>query len=146
MILVSACLAGIFSKYNGETNYVKDIVDMISRGEAIPVCPEQLGGCPTPRPPVEIYGGTGGGVIDGKCSAIRKNGEDVSSQLVKGAQEVLKIALMTGAKEAVLKANSPSCGCGKIYDGTFSGKIIEGNGVTAELLVRNGIEVKTEED
>jgi Uncharacterized conserved protein len=146
MILVSACLAGIYSKYNGGTSCVNEIVELISKGEAIPVCPEQLGGCSTPRPPVELYGGSGGEVLDGRCSAIRKNGEDVSELLIKGAEEVLKIAEMAGAKKAILKARSPSCGCGKIYDGTFTGRIIKGNGVTSELLIRNGIEVKTEED
>ena len=146
MILVSACLAGINCKYNGRNNYVEEFEKMVASGEAIPVCPEQLGGCPTPRPAVEISGGTGADVLDGRCSALRNNGEDVTFQLIKGAEEVLKIAQMVGADKAVLKARSPSCGCGTIYDGTFNGKLIQGNGVTSELLLRNGVKVTTEED
>lgn len=145
MIIVSACLAGIHSKYNGSANCIDEIVQLIASGKAIPVCPEQLGGCPTPRPAVEIHGGTGADVLDGRCKAIRNNGEDVTSQLVKGAEETLRIAVMSGAEKAILKARSPSCGCGRIYDGTFSGRLTEGNGVAAELLLRNGILVTTEE-
>lgn len=145
MVIVSACLAGINCKYNGSSVKIKEIVELISKGEAIPVCPEQLGGCSTPRPAVEIVGGTGADLLDGKSKAVRKSGEDVSVQLLKGAEEVLKIALMSGAKKAILKARSPSCGCGRIYDGTFSGKIIDGNGVVTELLLRNGLQVSTEE-
>lgn len=146
MILVSACLAGINCKYNGRNNYIEEFEKMVARGEAMPVCPEQLGGCPTPRPAVEISGGTGADILDGRCCAIRKNGEDVTDKLIKGAEEVLKIAKLTGAGKAVLKARSPSCGLGTIYDGTFTGKLIKGNGVTAELLIRKGIKVTTEED
>lgn len=146
MILISACLAGVNCKYNGRNNYAEEFEKMVARGEAIPVCPEQLGGCTTPRPPVEIPGGTGADVLDGKCAAIRKNGEDVSAELIKGAEETLRIAQMAGAGRAVLKAKSPSCGCGIIYDGSFTGKMKKGNGVTAELLLRNGIMVTTEED
>ena len=146
VILISACLAGVNCKYNGSNNYVEEFEKMVARGEAIPVCPEQLGGCTTPRPPVEIPGGTGADVLDGKCAAIRNNGEDVSSELIKGAEETLRIAQMSGAGRAVLKAKSPSCGCGIIYDGSFTGKMKKGNGVTAELLLRNGIMVTTEED
>ncbi|NSW92793.1 MAG: DUF523 domain-containing protein [Firmicutes bacterium] len=144
MIIVSACLAGLNCKYNGENNYNKVVADMVSRGEAIPICPEQLGGCPTPRRPCEIVGGTGADVLDGKARVITKDGKDVTSELIKGALEVLKIAKLIGAEEAILKAKSPSCGCGAIYDGTFSGKVVEGNGVTTELLQRNGIKVTLE--
>lgn len=146
MIIVSACLAGINCKYNGGNNRIEKIEKMVAKGDAIPVCPEQLGGCQTPRPAVEISGGTGAGLLDRRCFAINKRGEDVSDKLIKGAQEVLKISQLAGAKSAVLKARSPSCGCGEIYDGTFSGKLIKGNGVTSELLTRNGIKVTTEED
>ncbi|NJD04212.1 MAG: DUF523 domain-containing protein [Ruminiclostridium sp.] len=146
MILVSACLAGINCKYDGRNNYVEEFKKMVANGSAIPVCPEQLGGCPTPRPAVEIHGGTGADVLDGKCAVLRKNGEDATDELVKGAEETLKIAQTAGIERAVLKAGSPSCGCGTIYDGSFSGKLKKGNGVTAELLLRNGIRVTTEED
>lgn len=145
-IIVSACLAGVNCKYNGGNNLNEDIKKMVSTGKAIPVCPEQLGGCATPRPAAEISGGTGADVLDGKGRVIRKNREDITGEFIKGAREVLKIAELTGAKKAILKSKSPSCGCGLIYDGTFSGKLVEGNGVTTELLKRNGIEVVTEND
>lgn len=146
MILVSACLAGIKCKYNGGSSLVKKASELLSSGDAVPVCPEQLGGCATPRIAVEIQGGTGADVLDCRCRVTGKGGEDVTEEFIRGAGEVLRIAQLTGAKKALLKAGSPSCGCGRIYDGTFSGNKREGNGVTAELLLRNGIEVITEED
>lgn len=146
MILVSACLAGINCKYNGKNNYMERYAKMLESKEALPVCPEQLGGCPTPRPPAEIQDGDGAGVLDGKCSVIRKTGEDATREFIKGAEETLRLAKAVGADTAILKARSPSCGCGTIYDGTFSGQLKSGNGVTAELLIRNGIKVMTEEE
>jgi uncharacterized protein YbbK (DUF523 family) len=142
MLIVSACLAGINCKYNGGNNYNKTIADLVSQGKAMPVCPEQLGGCSTPRPKTEIFRGTGAEVLDGKCEVLRENGESITHRFIKGAEEVLKIAMLIGAKEAVLKSKSPSCGCGEIYDGSFSGKLIKGNGVTAEILLRNGLTVR----
>jgi len=143
-ILVSACLAGINCKYNGGNNLRKDILDLVSRGNAVLVCPEQLGGCPTPRPASEIQNGTGADVLDGKCRVMNIKGEDVTYNFIKGAEETLKIAKVAGVKRAILKSKSPSCGYGQIYDGSFSGRLKEGNGVTAELLVRNGIVVESE--
>ncbi|CDG34828.1 protein of unknown function DUF523 [Acetivibrio thermocellus BC1] len=119
---------------------------LCSEETLIPVCPEQLGGCPTPRVPSEIADGDGADVLDGKSRVMNKNGEDVTEYFIKGAQEVLKIAKTMGIKKAILKARSPSCGFGSIYDGTFSGKTKRGNGVTSEILVRNGVSVLTEED
>jgi uncharacterized protein YbbK (DUF523 family) len=144
MIIVSACLAGINCRYDGKNSLDEGIMKLVAEGKAIPVCPEQLGGCPTPRMKAEIVGGTGKDVLERKCRIINENGDDVTEQFIKGAEEVLKIAGMTGANMAVLKAKSPSCGVGEIYNGTFSGKLVEGNGVTAELLKENGIEVKSE--
>ncbi len=144
MIIVSACLAGINCRYDGGSNRNTKVADMVAKGEAIPVCPEQLGGCPTPRQPCEIVGGTGADVLDGRAKVANSEGRDVTCKLVKGAYETLRIATLTGAKTAVLKARSPSCGCGSIYDGTFSRRIVGGNGVTAELLLRNGIKVISE--
>jgi uncharacterized protein YbbK (DUF523 family) len=102
----------------------------------IPVCPEQLGGLPTPREPAEIREG----------KVITKSGKDVTENFKRGAEEVLKIAKLFGISEAIFKQGSPSCGCGRVYDGTFSGKIIEGDGITATLLKKRGIKVITEED
>ncbi|HEX9062956.1 MAG TPA: DUF523 domain-containing protein [Clostridia bacterium] len=145
MIIVSACLAGINCKYSGKSNTCSDIVKLVSMGEAIPVCPEQLGGLSTPRPAAEICGGTGADVIGGRAFVKRVNGEDVTCEFIKGAEEVFRIAGLTGAKKAIMKAKSPSCGVGFIYDGTFEGRLIKGNGVTAEMLLRNGIETLTED-
>lgn len=124
----------------------KKVMKLCSEETLIPVCPEQLGGCPAPRVPSEIADGDGADVLDGKSRVMNKNGEDVTEYFIKGAQEVLKIAKTMGIKKAILKARSPSCGFGSIYDGTFSGKTKRGNGVTSEILVRNGVSVLTEED
>jgi uncharacterized protein YbbK (DUF523 family) len=147
MILVSACLCGVNCKYNGENNLKPEILKLFKEGMAIPVCPEQLGGQATPRAPHEIVNGTGADVLDGKCRVLGPDhDDDVTEEFLKGARETLKIAEECGAKVAILKARSPSCGHGYIYDGTFSGAKIPGNGVTAEILERNGIKVYTDED
>lgn len=112
----------------------------------IPVCPEVFGGLTTPRTPNEIVGGDGDDVIDGEAKVITKDGEDVTEEFIKGARRALEIARIFNIKKAILKQRSPSCGNGKIYDGTFSGNLIEGDGVTAALFKRNGIEVISEED
>ena len=99
------------------------------------MCPEQLGGLPTPRLPCEIRCG----------KVIRKDGGDVTEAYSRGASETLRIAKLSGAKKALLKAKSPSCGAGKIYDGSFSGRLTDGYGITAKLLTENGIEVFSED-
>jgi uncharacterized protein YbbK (DUF523 family) len=144
MIIVSACLAGINCRYNGGNNADPDVRRLVEEGKAIPVCPEQLGGLTTPRLPAEISGGTGTDVLDGNARVILKDGTDVTGNFLNGARETLKIARLAGAQQAIMKSGSPSCGHGKICDGTFSGKKREGNGVTADLLLRNGIKICTE--
>jgi uncharacterized protein YbbK (DUF523 family) len=143
MIMVSACLCGANCKYNGENNLNRSVLQLLAEGKALPVCPEQLGGMTTPRPAVEISGGTGADVLDGNARVVSLSGMDVTENFMRGARETLMIAKAANIKDAILKAKSPSCGCGRIYDGTFSGRFIEGNGVTAELLIRNGIRVTT---
>ncbi len=118
----------------------------MTKYKLIPVCPEQLGGCATPRLPAEILDGEGQDVLEGMAKVIRKDGVDISGEFKKGAEEVLKIAQLLNVDLAILKARSPSCGAGNIYDGTFSGKLKKGNGVTAEILKSNGIKVITEEE
>lgn len=145
MYVVSACLLGISTRYDGGCFCHEKLMKLAEEGKVIPVCPEQLGGCPTPRDPCEIAGGDGGDVLDGRCAVISWTGADMTEKFIKGAYETLKIAKACGAKKAILKARSPSCGAGRIYDGTFSGKTIPGNGVAAELLIRNSIEVYSEE-
>lgn len=141
MYLVSACLAGVDCKYNGGNNLNPKIVKLLEEKKAILVCPEQLGGLTTPRLPSEI-------VYDenGNKKVINIEGKDVTKEFFKGAEETLKIAKVMGAKVAILKAKSPSCGKGKVYDGQFRQQLVEGNGITTDLLERNGITVYTEED
>jgi len=136
MIIVSACLAGINCRWDGEARPNPKIIEMIKDGKAIPVCPEQLGGLPTPRTPSEQRGD----------KVFAKDGNDVTVQFRKGAEEILKIAKMINCNQAIFKSKSPSCGCGKIYDGSFFGKLIDGDGVTAKLLKENNIKVITEEE
>lgn len=144
ILLVSACLCGINCRYSGDSSADEKIMQLLKDGEVLPVCPEQLGGLETPRKACEIVGGDGKDVLQGNAMVINKAGEDKTVEFVKGANEVLNIAKMVGSEKAILKAKSPSCGCGRIYDGTFSGNKITGNGVTAQLLLENGIEVITE--
>ncbi|AGK95556.1 DUF523 domain-containing protein [Clostridium pasteurianum] len=141
MYLVSACLVGINCRYDGKNSENKIVAELVKQGKAIPVCPEQLGGLPTPRASCEI-------VMDekGNIKILTKEEKDCTNEFAKGAEETLKIAKSNGIKKAILKSKSPSCGCGFIYDGTFSGNLIEGKGLTAELLIKNGIEVFTEND
>ena len=135
MILVSACLLGINSKYDGTNNYLEKLDEYLKGEEFIFMCPEQLGGLCTPRNPSEIK------YVDGKRKVFSNDGVDVTENFEKGAQEVLNICKKYNIKKAILKSGSPSCGYGKIYDGTFSGNKINGNGITTELLLENGIEV-----
>jgi len=145
MILVSACLLGLNTKYNGETNAHLLIQKYSSLGRFIPVCPEQLGGLPTPREPVEIINGTGQEVLLGRSSAQGEHGEEVTSQFIKGAKEVLKIVGMVTVTAAILKERSPSCGVNYIYDGSFAHRIILGQGVTSALLKQHNIPIYSEE-
>lgn len=136
MKIVSACLAGIKCRYDGSAKPCQKVIELVMRGKAIPVCPEQLGGLPTPRSPAENKGN----------KVFTKDGEDITFQFKKGAEEALKITKLANCDEAIIKAKSPSCGSGKIYDGTFSGELIEGDGIFAKLLKENNIKVFSEED
>jgi len=141
LILVSACLAGINCRWDGGSCLDKKINNLVSQGKAIPVCPEELGGLSTPRLPSEIWQGNGQGVIKNKTKVIDKEGKAVTVEFIKGAKKVLAIAKKKGIKRAVFKNKSAACGCGLIYDGTFSGKLQKGDGITTALLKENGIEV-----
>lgn len=146
MILVSACLIGYDVKYDGSNNFTEIINDWMENKQAVPVCPEVLGGLSIPRDPAEIVGGDGDDVLDGKAKVITKLGEDVTDAFLKGAQQTLKIALESKATTVILKERSPSCGGIMIYSGEFNGNKKLGQGVTAALLRRNGIEVYSEEN
>lgn len=136
MKLCSACLLGINCRYDGKSKPIQKVLDLAKKEILIPVCPEQLGGLPTPREPAEQKGDR----------IITKSGRNVTDDFNRGAEQVLKLARLFDLKKAILKQKSPSCGCGKIYDGTFSDTLIEGDGVTAALLKKNGIKVISEED
>ena len=135
-ILISACLVGEKTNYEGKSKYCPDIEKLLEKYELVPFCPEMEGGLKTPRKPSERV----------KDRVKMSDGKDVTKNFEAGAELALNICLYLGIKIAILKENSPSCGTHKIYDGTFSGKLINGMGVTAELLKRKGITVLSEEE
>jgi uncharacterized protein YbbK (DUF523 family) len=136
MIIVSACLAGLHCRYDGGEKSNEEVMRLVAEGKALPVCPEQLGGLTTPRLPCEIVNGR----------VIRKDGVDVTEEFERGARDSLALAKLAGAREAILKAKSPSCGAGRVYDGTFSGTVIPGDGLFAAHLRQEGFTLRTEED
>lgn len=129
--LVSACLLGEACRYDGTAKPCAAVQALAERAELIPVCPEVLGGLPTPRVPCEIVAGR---VIDA-------NGADKTEAYQRGAEKALQIAREHGCTKAILKEKSPSCGCGKVHNGKFNGGLVSGNGITAQLLMDNGIAV-----
>ena len=131
IIIVSACLLGENCKYDGGNNLNEKVARLSEDNELIPVCPEVLGGLTTPRIPCEI--------VDGKV--IDRNGTSRDSEFRSGAQKALEIAVKEGADCAILQSRSPSCGIGTIYDGSFTGKLIPGDGIFADLLKKHGIRV-----
>lgn len=133
-ILVSSCLLGLDCRYSGNNCLSERVAELSMAYNLIPVCPEQMGGLPTPRPPLERVGSR---VTD-------KDGHDFTDAMEKGAREVLKIAGLLSCTHAITKSGSPSCGCGSIYDGTFTGHMIEGNGILTEMLLADGIIVTDE--
>jgi len=145
MKLISACLLGVQCNWDGRANINREVIRLVNADVVIPVCPEQLGGLRTPRPPQEIQGGGGDDVLDGRGRVVNSDGEDVTRAFLRGAEETLKIATLLRVTEFIGKATSPSCGCGKIYDGSFSGIVIRGDGVTSALLKRHGIKVVAED-
>ena len=147
MILVSACLTGKNCRYDGGGfDRYPELARMVEEGRALPVCPEQLGGLPTPRPPAELQDGDGMQVLTGEARITRQDGTDVTEAFLAGAQKTLEIARQSGATAAILKARSPSCGCKQIYDGTFSGELKPGKGLTAALLEQAGLVLYDEDD
>lgn len=135
-IIVSGCLMGCDCRYKGDNCRCDELLALASDHTLIPVCPEQMGGLPTPRPPAEIVGN----------KVISNLGKDVTAEYQKGAETALYIARLNNVDAAVLKANSPSCGKGIIYDGTFTGIKIQGNGVTVKTFTEAGIKVFNENE
>ncbi|MCY1635437.1 DUF523 domain-containing protein [Marinifilum sp. D737] len=138
MIIVSSCLAGVKCRYDGNDNLVAEIKELVLSGKAIALCPEELGGLSTPRTPCEIV------KENNQLKVMTKDRVDCTAQFLLGAEKVAEIAKILDCKQAILKANSPSCGFGMIYDGSFTGKKIKGKGLTAKLLSKQGIEIKIE--
>lgn len=137
--VVSACLAGVACRFDGEANPREGVIELVRQGLALPVCPEQLGGLPTPRPPCELR--------DGQVLCREGDGtlSDATDAFAKGAEEGVRLALLAGCTEAILKARSPSCGCGRIYDGSFSRTLVDGDGLFAAALRKAGITVRCDE-
>lgn len=135
-ILVSACLLGCPCRYDGKSKPHESILALLKEHTLIPVCPEQMGGLATPRPPAERKDG----------GVFTENGGDVTEQYRRGAEEALHLAKLYGCTCAVLKERSPSCGSGQVYDGSFSRTLVPGDGVTAALLKANGITVLGESE
>ena len=136
-ILISACLLGTPCRYDGASKPIAGIEQLEARYRLIPVCPEVLGGLPTPRPASEIQ-------ADG--SVRNREGADVTAAYRAGAEAALKLAKEAGCRLCILKAKSPSCGSGLIYDGSFSGTLQSGDGITVRLLRENGIRVISENE
>lgn len=130
-VLISACLLGVSCRYNGSCGNPDEIQELMDYAHLVPVCPEILGGLPTPRPPAERIGE----------KVITCEGGDVTMQYLRGAQESLKLARLYGAQYALMKERSPSCGSGEIYDGTFTHTRVPGDGTASALLKENGIAV-----
>ena len=135
-ILVSACLLGENCKYSGGNNYNQAVCDFARGHQVVLVCPEVLGGLPTPRCPAEIVQGV----------VTNKEGINVDREFRAGAAKALAIAKENGVELAILQSRSPSCGVKEIYDGTFSGCLINGNGITSDLLIKNGVKVINESE
>lgn len=142
--LVSACLLGINCRYDGGNNLHPKIIDLAGRYTLIPVCPEQLGGLPTPRPPAEIQGGDGHQVLAGKAVVVNVEGADVTDSFIQGAGQTWELTKICRVKGAILKAGSPSCGVHQIHNGKFQNRLTRGCGVTAALLITQGLEVISE--
>lgn len=135
-IIVSGCLLGFNCRYKGDNCVNERILALAEKHTLIGICPEQMGGLATPRDPAEQ--------VNGKVCT--KNGADVTAQYTKGAEAALRLALLNHADFAILKSRSPSCGSGIVYDGTFTGTRVSGNGVCAALFKKNGIPVYTEDE
>jgi uncharacterized protein YbbK (DUF523 family) len=130
--LVSACLLGVACRYDGESKADPRVLALASGAALVPVCPEQLGGLPTPRPRHELRNGR----------VISEHGIDATAVFERGAAQAVHLAQLTGCRRAILKARSPSCGAGEVYDGTFSGRVVAGDGVLARALREAGLHVE----
>jgi uncharacterized protein YbbK (DUF523 family) len=139
-VLVSACMLGVHCRYDASTNPSAELTQKLAGHRIVPVCPEELGGLTTPRLAANLQDGSGEDVLDGRARVVTVDGVDVTEQFVAGARETLPLAKLFGARRAILKEHSPSCGCFQVH---HDGKLQSGSGVTAALLRREGIEVES---
>lgn len=144
-ILVSACLLGLRTRYDGQAKGKEKVLNYLENNGLIPipVCPEQLAGQPTPRPATHFACGDGEMVLDGTGSVVSVTGDNMNDIFIRGANESLKIARLSGCSQALLKERSPSCGVHQIYLGD---RIVQGQGVACALLRREGLQICCEED
>lgn len=140
MIVVSACLAGVACRYDGRALPHPLVLELVRRRQALPLCPEQLGGLPTPRPPCEAVPQASGRRV------LTADGVDVTEALAAGAAQAFELVRMAGCWRAILKSRSPSCGAGLVYDGSFTGRLAPGDGLFAALLRHHGVALLTDED
>lgn len=145
-ILVSRCLLGETCRYDGQAHPCDRVQALVGSVRLIPICPETEGGLPTPRTPSEIVGGYGRDVLAGRARVLSEAGEDRTEAFRHGAWKAVETARREGVSAAILKAKSPSCGVGQIYDGTFSRRLTEGDGVGAAALRALGLPLYTEKD
>ncbi len=146
-ILISPCLIGIKTRWDESCEHFEDLIRLVKSGQAVFLCPEQLGGLTTPREPAEIERGkTAGDVLVGKAKVLTITGKDVTEQFMTGAQRIVDFCQEMGIEKTILKSASPSCGSLQTYDGSFSNTLIAGKGITAELLEQNGIKVYNEKN
>ncbi|MFL7892935.1 MAG: DUF523 domain-containing protein [Anaerolineales bacterium] len=146
-ILVSPCLIGIRTRWNEDCEEIEELINLVKSGQAVFLCPEQIGGLSTPREPAEIESGkTAKDVLKGDAKVLTITGKDVTSQYAAGADRILEFCQRLGIQTAILKSDSPSCGSKRTYDGSFTDTTIIGKGITAELLEQNGIKVYNEKN
>lgn len=143
MIIMSACLLGIKCRYDGKSCAVEGLAESIAPQGIVPVCPEQLGGLPTPRRPATLEGGDGDAVLEGKARVKDTSGADVTENFLKGVEAVLEIVSIVGADQAILKEKSPSCGANSTY---IDGELAQGKGMLAAALARANIPVVSEKE
>jgi uncharacterized protein YbbK (DUF523 family) len=150
IVLISACLAGVECNYKGKASsaWQKGLRSFFVRARKngvlfIPICPEQQGGLPTPRDPSELQG-SAAQILAGQNKIISIEGKDVSDNFIKGAKQAKHIAEIYSGEFAILKSKSPSCGSSQVYDGTFTGKLIDGRGITTEVLLSSGLKIFSE--
>ena len=141
MILISGCLCGVKCRYDGKSQPSREACAMVERGEALPFCPEVLGGMVRPHAPAEIVGGTARDVLEGKARVMTQDGQDVTREFIRGAERAYALCLRHGVQQVYLKTKSPSCGAEAVYDGTFSRRLVPGRGIAAEYLAQRGIQV-----